>query len=405
MVLRIGLSRCLQPRIMVMGRRMLTTERPRFSTNPYSESLHKLKQQGKLAVKVTGYTLLSVTAATALIWQSYHWYIEYCSPSPPGLNYKARQLLHGAYFREQVVPDHRMAAAYLEHVLQMLEEEQYPNQDDMVQLRLRLAWNETMAGELLDAITHYTQAWTSLVTNNNNKKKNVVMITTAQQLGNLYLKIGDLAKAEEYLTWALYALQEQQQQQMTRMKIDVLCSLASVYAMQRQFHLALPLFLQALQAIPEQEENKDEPWLCIKAILQNQLCETFYGMGKKDEAMGWAQAALMSCSDGLATYPDVNDCRECGAVVSNNLGKMLELKGELDQAWTYYKQALMYASTLDDSTSQIRYNDNINRLARKLNKDQDTTSAQDLLPKQEDTTKKSKTGWTSWWRRDNNNNQ
>ncbi|CAO3595038.1 unnamed protein product [Absidia cylindrospora] len=201
--------------ILTPARRTMTTNNTstqNFSTNPYSESIKKLKSQGKLAVKVAGYTLLSVTAATALIWQSYHWYIEYfLSRSPASLNYKAKLLLHGAYFREHVAPDYGMAAFYLDQVLQVaLEEQQLDEQDpDMIQLRLRLAFDEWHAGHLFDAITQYTRAWTSLVSTTSSSpsaKHHDDMITTAKHLGDLYTRVGDSEKAEEYLTWAFYAV-------------------------------------------------------------------------------------------------------------------------------------------------------------------------------------------------------
>ncbi|KAA6363386.1 MAG: hypothetical protein EZS28_041087 [Streblomastix strix] len=343
--------------IMPPTKRTITTNNgntQNFSTNPYTESMQKLKSQGKLALKVTGYTLLSVTAATALIWQSYHWYIEYyLSRSPASLNYKAKLLLHGAYFREHVVPDYGMAAFYLEKVLQLaLEEQQLDEQhSDMIQLRLRLAFDEWQAGHLFDAITQYTRAWTLLVATTPSSSSETAttakhqedMISTAKYLGDLYTKVGDNEKAEEFLTWAFYAVTKptsdilnsndnsnSDNNGLILRKINIICSLASLYAMQRQFHLALPMFLQALQLIPENDKDSRDvddgkQWLCMKAILQNQLSETFYGMGKSDESMGWAQASLSSSSDGMAKYKNSKDCRECGGVVSNNLGKLLEV--------------------------------------------------------------------------------
>ncbi|KAI8341860.1 hypothetical protein BC941DRAFT_499394 [Chlamydoabsidia padenii] len=393
-------KRLLRP--TVTKRTMISTTN--FSTNPYTESMQKLKIQGKLAAKVTGYTLLSMTAATALIWQSYHWYIEYfLSRSPDSLNYKAKLLLHGAYFREQVVPDYGMAAVYLEQVLQVaLEEQQLDEGDpDMIQLRLRLAYDEWHAGHLFDAITHYTRAWVAM-TKRSDQQQQDDLITTAKHLGDLYTRVGDLDKAEEYLSWAFYAVTKKTDNPPLLQKINIMCSLASLYAIQRQFHLALPLFLQALQAIPD----NDESWLCTKAILQNQLSETFYGMGKSNESMGWAQAALASSSDGMAKIQDAKDCRECGGVVSNNLGKLLEMKGDFDQALVYYKQAQMYASTMDDTTSQIQYDENVIRLEKMTRQDEDSaTSAQDLLAsstkKKEDTP--TDQGWTSWFRGGNKN--
>ncbi|SAM03071.1 hypothetical protein [Absidia glauca] len=386
------------------SKRTMATTGTHFSTNPYTESMQKLKTQGKLAAKVTGYTLLSVTTATALIWQSYHLYIEhFLSHSPGSLNYKARLLLHGAYFREHIVPDYGMAAVYLDEVLRVALEEQHLDEShpDIVELRLRLAYDEWHAGNLFDAITQYTRAW---VTMTKNSDDNDTLITTAKQLGDLYTRVGDLEKAEEYLTWAFYAVTKDDNDDVDILrKINVLCSLASLYAVQRQFHLALPLFLQALQAIPKEDDDQQQ-WLCTKAILQNQLAETFYGMGKSDEAMGWAQAALDSSSDGMAKYEDAKDCRECGGVVSNNLGKLLEMKGDFDQALMYYKQAQMYASTVDDTTSQIRYDENVIRLEKVIHpEEENATLVQDVLTvapvkkKEQDAEQSpSQQGWMAW---------
>lgn len=318
-------------------------KKPVFSTNPSIDSMKKLKTQAKMAFKITAYTVLSMTAATALIWQSYHWYIEYfLSPSPSKMNYKARLLLHGAYFREQIVVDYSIAAVYLEEALRVALEEIKLNEhdDNIIQLRSRLAFDEWHAGNLFDAITQYTHVWTSLLNNKNEndqqQQQTSLMINTAKHLGDLYISIGDYDKAEEYLAWTFHTLNndqlKQEQQASLVLKINTLCSLASLYALQRQFQLALPLFLQALQLIPDNSDKKrdndiDEKnqWLCKKAIIQNQLSETLYGMGKKNEALGWAQSALESTSNGLATYLDAKDCRECGSVASNNLGRLLEV--------------------------------------------------------------------------------
>ncbi|CAO3609333.1 unnamed protein product [Cunninghamella blakesleeana] len=390
---------------------------PIFSTNPSIDSMKKLKKQAKMAFKITAYTLLSMTAATTVIWQSYHWYIEYfLSPSPKKMNYKAKLLLHGAYFREQIAVDYSVAAIYMEEALKVALEEIKLNEhdDDIIQLRLRLAFDEWHAGNLFDAITQYTHVWTSLLNNNNNNNNNnlsssSLLIQTAKNLGDLYIKIGDYDKAEEYLAWTFHTLNNENQQpsssSLLLLKINTLCSLASLYALQRQFQLALPLFLQALQLIPNNGENEEDDekyqWLCKKAILQNQLSETLFGMGKKNEALGWAQSALESTSNGLATYLDANDCRECGSVASNNLGKLLELKGEFDQALIYYKQAQVYASTLDDSKSQARYDENVVRLENLLENDNRTTAAKDIVTStstnEKSEKKDQKQSWKSWF--------
>ncbi|ORX62619.1 hypothetical protein DM01DRAFT_1403091 [Hesseltinella vesiculosa] len=392
-----------------------------FSTNPLDASMITLKTYGRLAFKITGYTLVSVTAATALIWQSYHWYIEYQSRSPASLNYKAKQLLHGAYFREEIARDYGMAAVYMEQVLRVALEEQKLEEDsmDIIGLRLRLAMDEWRAGNLFDAITQYTLAWKSLMEQATNEGSDQPLVsglqlTTAKYLGDLYLRIGDKDKAEEFLAWALHAVTSMEEKAGTSnddriLSVGVFCSLASLYARQRQFQLALPLFLEALKRIPddvvEESKQKDDntsthPWLCQKAILQNQLAETLYGMGKKEEALGWAQASLASASDGLATYAtDTQDCRECGAVAANNLGRLLELKKEFKEALDYYKQAQLYASTVYDSASQEKYDVNVSRLEQLVHSDRTATTAdlvlQNTAPAQPEPSTKS--SWASWF--------
>ncbi|KAI8066561.1 hypothetical protein BC940DRAFT_240195 [Gongronella butleri] len=342
-----------------------------FSTNPLDASMTTLKSYGGLAFKITGYTLLSVTTASALIWQSYHWYIESLSPSPGSLNYKARLLLHGAYFREEIAQDYGMAAVYMEQAVKVALEEQKLDEDsmDVIKLRLRWAHDEWYAGNLFDAITQYTLAWKSLLQHTtmttNGKDAAQLQLTTAKHLGDLYLRIGDNEKAEEFLAWALHAVTDQDESSASspELAVGVFCSLASLYALQQQYQLALPLFLQSLQRIPDDDHvDPAYPWLCQKAIVQNQLAETLFGMGKADEALGWAQASLASVSDGLAKYNGAQDCRECGAVASNNLGRLLELKNEFDDALKYYKQAQLYAYTFYDSASQQQYDENVARL-------------------------------------------
>lgn len=322
---------------------------PNFSTSPYGEAMTKVKAQAKLVGKITGYTVLSVTTAVAFIWQASHWYIEYVMQSTPAeLGYQGRNLLHGAYIRENVAPDFEVAAFYVREALRIaLEEKNLPESSStVIDLRLRLAHDESRAGNLLDAITEYTRAWKLLL---DKKEDSPLLVETAKNIGDLYIRIGDLAKAEEFLVWSLHHVNNLEDSLMFQSKITL--TLASLYALQRNFDLALPLLSQTLQQLPEQE-------VCLKAIVQNQLSEAMYGLGKMEESMGWAQAALSSCAqDGKN-----QDCIECGGVASNNLGKLLEMKGDFDKALEYYNQAITYSMSVHDTQARDRYILNAERL-------------------------------------------
>lgn len=262
---------------------------------------------------------MAVTGTIA--FQSYHLYIEkYCEPTPPELNNRARRMLHGAYFRETVAPDHEIAAQYVRYALDIaLLEQHLPEDSDLLlNLRLRLAEDERRAGNVLDALAEYSRAWKYM------PKDSPVAIDAAKKMGDLYMRIGEFREAEEFLVWALHRLKEKGDDQNRDLQITTTCSLASVYALQGEFKLALPLLLQALKQIPESSPPGSQ-WMCLKAIIQNQLSECMYGVGKVDEAMGWAQASLEASAEGLKNEAKLPDCQECGAVVSNNLGKLLEV--------------------------------------------------------------------------------
>ncbi|KAI9279567.1 hypothetical protein BY458DRAFT_502190 [Sporodiniella umbellata] len=315
--------------------------KPNFSTSPYNDAVQRIKSQAKLAGKITGYTVLSVSAALGIIWQMSHWYIEYRMESTPvELGYKGRNLLHGAYYRESIAPDYEIATVYIREVLRVALEEQNlaENSDVVIDLRLRLAQDEDKSGNLLEAITESTRAWKLLLEKEVNKKA----IGAAKHIGDLYMRIGDLEHAEEYLAWALHASQKADKGGMLDLKIKL--SLANLYAIQRNFLLAQPLLSQVLQSLPESE-------ICLKAIVQNQISEIKYGLKKTEESMGWAQAALNTCSKDTGNQ----DCLECGAVVSNNLGTIFEAKGEFEQAVAYYTQAVNYSSNIDDSVARQKY--------------------------------------------------
>ncbi|KAI8992506.1 hypothetical protein BDB01DRAFT_903479 [Pilobolus umbonatus] len=333
-------------------------EEQKFMINPLEDAKSSFKAQAKLMAKITGYTLLSVTAAVGLIWQMTHLYIEHVMEStPPELGYQARNLLHGAYVREKLAPDYEVASFYVREALRIaLEEKNLPeNSDTVIQLRIRLAFDETRAGNLLDAITEYTRAWKLMV---EKKDSSLLVAETAKNIGDLYIKIGEYKHAEEFLAWSLHQLSTTPS---PPLQLKITFSLANLYALQRNFPLALPLLSQLLKLVPEED-------ICLRAIVQNQLSEVMYGLNKVDESLGWAQASLESCAKGISTTKQ-QDCYECGGVVSNNLGRIMEMKGDFDAAFKYYKEAVDYASSVADSETYDKYVVNLERAEEKLKKD------------------------------------
>lgn len=404
-------------------RRGMASPAPQFTTNPSGAAFKKLGSQMKRAVKISGITVASLTLATAIAWQSYHLYIEHnLQETPSELTYTARNLLHGAYIREHVSPDYEMAAMYVREVLRIALEEQHLDEhsDVVIRLRLRLAEDENRAGNVLDSITEYTRAWMLLSTTTNNQDDEIKM-TTAKQIGDLYLRIGDYSGAEEFLAWAFHKAQQQQQKVDPFLRVTITCSLASLYAMQHEFKLAMPLLLSALKQIPEEESSSQ--WTCMKGIIQNQLSECMYGMGKSEEALGWAQASLESCTRGETMDKDDKpnrDCQECGGVVSNNLGMMLEvrimalftgscnqcmysrwylkLKGEFDDAVRYYQQAVTFAASAADLAGQDQYSMNAARLKEQIQnqKNAGVTVASDITAAIEPEPAKKPASFSAW---------
>lgn len=388
--------------------------RPQYRTNPMKRHFQQLQRDLKTMFKYTGYTALAMAVTGTIAFQSYHLYIEkYCEPTPPELDSRARRMLHGAYFRETVAPDHEVAAHYVRYALDIaLLEQKLPEDSElMLNLRLRLAEDERRAGNVLDALSEYARAWKYM------PKDSPVAIDTAKKMGDLYMRIGEFREAEEFLVWALHSINEKRSdddQQQNQLLVTTMCSLASVYALQGEFKLALPLLLQALKQVPQSDISPGNQWLCLKAIIQNQLSECMYGVGKIDEAMGWAQASLESSSKGLESDAKLADCQECGAVVSNNLGKLLEvfkrerrrekedladfgfsmqLKGDFDNAVKYYRQAVTYAEAFGNVTIAEHYRDNIQRLSET---GESATQAKDVIASVQQEQQENKPSLSSW---------
>jgi tetratricopeptide (TPR) repeat protein len=321
---------------------------PQFTTNPYTQSVLEVSRQARQVGKAIGIFAVSTTTIVFIGWQGYHIYIEhFLHPTPPELKHKARNLLHGAYVREEVQPQLEIATLYVEEALRIALEEQKMEEDSDVALALRrrLAEDLNRAGNLLDSITEYSRFWKLLIKRlvdtgeDNNANKVFELVEVSKKIGDLYIRIGDYSEAEESLAWAVHTLKTSKADLSTEkdfQKLETLTtlSLANLYAVQRNFDLALPLYLQSLKASNQAAQQQPEAFICLTAIIQCQLSETLFGMGRKDEALGWAQTALETAKTGIsednggsaaANVELFKDCEECAGVTLNNIGKMLEV--------------------------------------------------------------------------------
>ncbi|CAO3690131.1 unnamed protein product [Umbelopsis ramanniana] len=358
---------------------------PQFSTNPYTQFVLEVSRQARQVGKAVGIFVLSTTAIVVIGWQGYHIYIEhFLHPTPPELKHKARNLLHGAYVREEVQPQLSIATLYVQEALRIALEEQHMEEDSDIalSLRRRLAEDFNRAGNLLDSIAEYSRFWKLLIKRlvdkgeENDAEKVAALIEVSKKIGDLYVRIGDYNEAEESLAWAVHTLKSSQADLTTVkdfQKLETLTtlSLANLYAVQRNFDLALPLYLQSLKASNRAAEQQPEAFVCLTAIIECQLSETLFGMGRKDEALGWAQNALETAKKGISEENGgvaasdvgaVKDCQECAGVTMNNIGKMLEFRNQYDQALAHYGEAMRYAIAAKDADGELMYRSNAERL-------------------------------------------
>lgn len=327
----------------------IVREEPHFTTNPYTQSVLEASRQARQIGKAVGIFAASTAAVVLVGWQGYHIYIEhFLHSTPPELKHKARNLLHGAYVREEVSPRLDIATIYVQEALRIALEEQKMDEDSDVALALRrrLAEDANRAGNLLDSIAEYSRFWKLLVHRlvekgeESDSDKVLELVDVSKRIGDLYVRVGDYTEAEESLAWAVHTLRSSKADLRAHkdfMRVETLTtlSLANLYAVQRSFDMALPLYLQSLKASKNASQQDPEGFVCLTAIIQCQLSETLYGLGRRDEALGWAQTSLETAKQGILDTEggtlvepkkSMKDCQECAGVTFNNIGKMLEVR-------------------------------------------------------------------------------
>ncbi|KAJ2958350.1 hypothetical protein NQZ79_g6097 [Umbelopsis isabellina] len=365
----------------------IVREEPHFTTNPYTQSVLEASRQARQIGKAVGIFAASTAAVVLVGWQGYHIYIEhFLHPTPPELKHKARNLLHGAYVREEVSPRLDIATIYVQEALRIALEEQKMDEDSDVALALRrrLAEDANRAGNLLDSIAEYSRFWKLLVHRlvekgeESDSDKVLELVDVSKRIGDLYVRIGDYTEAEESLAWAVHTLQSSKADLRSHkdfMRVETLTalSLANLYAVQHNFDMALPLYLQSLKASNNASQQNPEGFVCLTAIIQCQLSETLYGLGRRDEALGWAQASLETAKQGIVEAEggtaaeikkSMKDCQECAGVTINNIGKMLELRNQYSQAISHYNEALRYATAANDADGVAKFKANMERLGK-----------------------------------------
>lgn len=307
-----------------------------YITNPYAFSLSYVFRQSVLIVKYTTLTLATFATLTLVGWGGTHIYIElFRHPTPSSLSHKARALLRGAYVHEEMAPDLSLAGSYLRAALRIALDEQKLEEggDVVLGIMLRLADDEARAGDLRGAVTEYSRCWRLLVQRGDAEGTRRAAVV-AKKLGDLYTRLGEYAHAEEVLAWGIKTLSTQKPSQpFSHLLILFDLSLANLYATQRNFSYALPLYLQSLKFVQARladpapkpgapsELDSGPSWRCFEPIIESHLSEVLWGMQRADEAMGWAQRALEGARKGKSE----RDCDECAGVVLNNLGMMLEV--------------------------------------------------------------------------------
>ncbi|KAF0386547.1 TPR-like protein [Gigaspora margarita] len=403
-----------QPRISILKPRMLVISHQKFSFHSISQVksysslaikekkkettfIYMAKQARSQIFKIVKFTLtvmLIMIFIFYIAYRGFHLYIEYfLHPTSKKLSSEARNCLRGAYFREEMVADSEIAEIYLRRALEIAINKQNLNLDDpvVIDIWLRIAYNYVWTKKFEDASLVYRSVLELLLQSKNFKKA----IEVSKKLAEVYINMKEFDNAEKCLCWSIEMLQldEQEYDNKKNWIIDdnqsgnleiptsifenskiiseelIKCVdlLAGLYAQQKKFELALPLYLGILKMLQNQQKNQDQNRLkCWEAITMGHLGEVLYGVGKHDEAMGWMQQGLTISKNNSGN----RDCDECSGVIFNNLGLIYEKNENFEVAKSLYNQAILYASKAQDFVGLDQFSLNLDRL---ISNEQQTT--------------------------------
>ncbi|CAG8740839.1 3426_t:CDS:1, partial [Racocetra fulgida] len=299
----------------------------------------------------------------------------------------ARNCLRGAYFREEMVTDSHVAEVYLQRALEVAINKQNLSLDDpvVIDIWLRIAYNYVWTKKFEDASLVYRSILELLLQSKSpeNFKK---AIEVSKKLAEVYITMKEFDNAEKFLCWSIEMLQlDEYDDKMNwvidddqNRKLEISTSflenskvisdelvkyidlLAGLYAQQKKFEFALPLYLGILKMLQNKlkdDQNQDR-WKCWEAITMGHLGEVLYGLGKHDEAMGWMQQGL-SISKNISGN---RDCDECSGVIFNNLGLIYEKNENFEIAKSLYSQAISHATKAQDFVGLDQFSLNLDRL-------------------------------------------
>ncbi|CAG8812740.1 34297_t:CDS:2, partial [Racocetra persica] len=325
--------------------------------------IYVAKQAKAQLLKILKFTLTVMSLMIFIFYLAYrgfHLYIEYfLHPTPKKLSSEARNCLRGAYFREEMVTDSHVAEVYLQRALEIAINKQNLSLDDpvVIDIWLRIAYNYVWTKKFEDASLVYRSTLELLLQSKSpeNFKK---AIEVSKKLAEVYINMKEFDNAEKKLEISTSILENSKVISDELVKcIDLL---AGLYAQQKKFEFALPLYLGILKILQnkQREDQNQDRWKCWEAITMGHLGEVLYGLGKHNEAMGWMQQGLTISKNNSGN----RDCDECSGVIFNNLGLIYEKNEEFEIAKSLYSQAISYATKAQDFVGLDQFSLNLDRL-------------------------------------------
>ncbi|CAG8639414.1 2595_t:CDS:2 [Cetraspora pellucida] len=265
-----------------------------------------------------------------------------------------------------MVTDSQVAEVYLRRALEIAINKQNLSLDEpvVIDIWLRIAYNYVWTKKFEDASLVYRSILELLLQSKNpeNFKK---AIDVSKKLAEVYITMKEFDNAEKWLCWSIEIKLEISTSILENSKfiseelVKCIDLLAGLYAQQKKFELALPLYLGILKTLQNKlkDPNQDR-WKCWEAITMGHLGEVLYGLGKHDEAMGWMQQGLTISKN----YRGNRDCDECSGVIFNNLGLIYEKNDNFEVAKSLYSQAISYATKAQDFVGLDQFSLNLDRL-------------------------------------------
>ncbi|KAJ1569594.1 hypothetical protein HK096_002583, partial [Nowakowskiella sp. JEL0078] len=272
------------------------------------------------------------------------------------------------------------AEHYLQAILQCLKEGKNESDDEVTGIMYKLGDLYFSVGNNNEAISIYERAFLPYGNPQTfeklDGKTKLRAIGVAHKLGELYANNMDLSNAQYYFEWATKVLMESAQnippkisngplrpldsikppEWATNQDLAITFeALARIYQRQEKPHMALVVYLRALQIVEKETggwslfgpSKTDQIW-CRRAIISNNVADCLVNQGKLNEALSWAKRA-----NEFAKKPkDQLLCAECENSTIFNIGTILEMKSEFNEAIQNYNQVID-SSTVSYEQAQL----------------------------------------------------